>query len=239
MTARTFTTAVLFAVVAGSGWIAGLGLQARSAVREMVEPGLAGPAVAVASGIRLGGPAMAGGDAAATPGVPVLRIFGDYECPACRALEREVGDSLRALADGGLIVLEYHHRPLSSHVRGRLAAEVAYCGAAAGYAAVVHDALGRSVEVWARGSEPLSAMLETVGTPDSLRAALEACIEGGRMVDAVDADRRLADSLAVTAVPTVFLDAARLEFRSYDALVSHVTRRATRPSARGSTRPRG
>jgi protein-disulfide isomerase len=225
MTARTFTMAVLLALVTGAGWIAGLGVRARSAVSEVPVAALADPGVAAVSGIRLGGPEAASGPSGGS-GVPLLRIFGDYQCPACRALEREAGDSLRALAAAGLITLVYHHRPLSTHPRGSLAAEVAYCGAADGHGARVHDALLASADRWPGATDPLLVMLDAVGSSVPSLAVLVMCVSDSRMVNRVDGDRRLADSLAVTAVPAVFLDAARVEFRSYAALVGHVTRKA-------------
>ena len=227
MTARTFTTAVLLAAVTGGGWIAGVGVRARSAITEVAVTGLADSGVAAESGIRLGETEAVSGPGA-DRGVPVLRIFGDYECPACRALEREAGDSLRLLAEAGLITLVYHHRPLSTHPRGSLAAEVAYCGAADGHGSAVHAALLASVDRWPGATDPLLVMLDAVGSSVPSRAALVMCVSDGRTVDRVDGDRRLAESLGVTAVPSVFLDAARVEFRTYAALLGHVTRKSAR-----------
>jgi hypothetical protein len=57
------------------------------------------------------------------------------------------------------------------------------------------------------------------------------------MADRVAADRRLAAALSVVAVPTVFLDGSRLEFRSFAALLAHVADRAAKPGAPGAGPP--
>lgn len=173
------------------------------------------------AGVHLAGPAA---------GAPVLRIFGDYECPACRALEREAGDTLRSLAAAGRLTLIYHHAPLRTHWRGAVAAEVAYCAAIAGQGSAAHRALLQRTMEWSGASDPAADLLIAPSFPAPAADSVRACLRRGAVRDAVARDRRLAVALGVDAVPTLVLDGARLEFRSWAALVKHVTRRVVAPS---------
>jgi predicted DsbA family dithiol-disulfide isomerase len=58
-------------------------------------------------------------------------------------------------------------------------------------------------------------------------AALRKCVESGKADRAVEQDRALADRLGIHAVPTLILGESRLDFRSFPALIRHITRRAT------------
>lgn len=242
MTGRAwFTTAMLLSAAIGGGWLVGVAARARTAVAVVPVAAPDDPDVTQAAGVRIDGPRVGSartGDTNWEGGaVPVLRIFGDYECGACQALDVEAGDSLRALAAAGRLTLIYHHRPLRTHTRGSVAAAVAYCGAAAGRAGAVHVALQRSVQVWSSSDDPLEPMLAAAARAGAPADSVAECLSQNRMADRVAADRRLAAALNVVAVPTVFLDGSRLEFRSFAALLAHVADRAAKPGAPGAGPP--
>lgn len=230
-TSTLFTRAMLFALPVGLGWLGGTALRSRSAVGSIPIPQLAdldtegagmsfGPARDVRAG-DVGGIDVARGN----PDVPVLRIFGDYECASCQRLEQTAGDSLRSLARSGLLRLIYHHAPLRAHWRGPMAAEVAYCADADGRGAPVHQALYRSVFSWAAdGADPLASMIVVARQAGANGDSIAECIAADRMTTRVMRDRDVAAVLQVVAVPTVFLDHSRLEFNSYAALLDHVAR---------------
>jgi len=229
------THATLTGLFMGLGWLLGTTLRARSAVRTVAVDHFAELDL-TGAGIRLGrtaGGLTRQGHRQSAASVPVLRIFGDYECAACQRLNRAAVDSLEALADSGLLQLVYHHAPLSSHWRGRSAASVAYCAAAEGRASPVHKALSASVADWTHATDPLPSLLAAAATAGANADSIRACIAGGRVADRVMRDRDLAANLDVVVVPTVFLDHARLDFKSYGALLDHITR-VTRSAARAT-----
>jgi len=216
---RVIGSALLLAGLGGSGMIAGSALRSWSGdVRA--EPGVA-PVERVPreAGLSLGG----------GPGAPVLRVFGDYECPACASFERVAGDSLRALAGRGAIRLVYHHAPLRSHRRGPRAAAIAYCAADAGAGWVAHAALYESAADWGTGSAGEEKLLRVLAPAVTDTAALRACVHGGSAARRVAADREAADALNVREVPAVFLDDRRLRVGSWRGLVRYVTQRTFSP----------
>lgn len=160
------------------------------------------------------------------PGAPTLRIFGDYECPACRDLEREAGDTLRALARRGLVTFAYHHAPLRGHRRGSDAAALAYCAAEADAAWAVHRALYESAPRWGTGPDGPQRMLEAAASAGADTARMGTCVRSGGAGMRVAADRSAADALGIAAVPTIYLGNERLRVASWRALVRFVTAQA-------------
>ena len=218
---QLFSRILVLCACAGVGGLAGTAWRARTGVREAKIAPIDARQFP-AAGMSVGG-----------AGVPTVRVFGDYECPACRELDRRYGDSLLALAAAGRIRLIYHHSPLRSHALGELAGTVAYCAASRGGGWRVHRALyARSLE-WGSADakrSPESAlrrMLAIAAATGVDSAAVHACVASGGGAAAVREDRAMARRLGVHAVPAVFADSARLEFRSYRALLRHVTRLAS------------
>lgn len=246
--AAAFTRIVLLAMTVGIGWLAGTAFRGREAVTEVPVPVMATLDFRNA-GIRLerdgrsagntptrsappAGAAVgsqSGADGAPGGGRPVLRIFGDYQCPSCQRLNEVAADSLLALVHAGLLDVVYHHAPLSTHRRGELAAEVAYCGWSAGRGLDIHLALYASAGAWgARAVDPLELMVNAARSAGIDRGLVATCLASGQARSRVANDRELARRLGVTAVPTLFLDGSRLEVRSYSALLGHVTRSVQR-----------
>jgi protein-disulfide isomerase len=211
--ARAWTTLLLAVASAAAGGFAGMGARSLTAVREHE----------VAGQFELR--AQVGGVAEGERG-PVLRVFGDYQCPACRELERVAGDSLRALARRGRLRFVYHHSPLGAHRRGPLAAAAAYCAQQFGSPWLVHGALYDRAPVWSAGEDPVGRVAAASARGGVDPGRMRACLDARLTATQVERDRALANRLGIRAVPTVFVDDARIEFRSYHALLRYVTRRA-------------
>lgn len=171
--------------------------------------------VEAAAGAAAGGMAVGPGT-----GVPVLRVFGDYECPACAALERQAGDTLRALARRGHIRFVYHHSPLRMHVRGKAAARAAYC-APGPKRWIIHAELYDSAPFWRTGGDTVEQMLSVLA-PVADTGLIRACLGSDTVHRRVAADRALADGLGVIEVPTIFWGDRRLRVRTWSALVRFV-----------------
>lgn len=210
---------LLLVALGGGGMLGGAVLRSWSGDVE-AEP-FASPVGRVAGLAGMGlGPAA---------GVPVLRVFGDYECPACASLEREAGDTLRALAARGAIRFVYHHAPLRAHRRGPRAAAAAYCATDAGAGWAAHATLYASAPEWGSGADGAERVIRALAPLVGDTAGLRACVRGESAGRRVAADRRAADALGVREVPAVFLDDRRLRVGSWRGLVRYVTANALAP----------
>jgi protein-disulfide isomerase len=214
-----FRPLFFLAAFGGLGLIGGSVLRSRAGGVE--EEPLASPVdqVPLEAGMAIGPPL----------GTPVLRVFGDYECPACRALERAAGDTLRALARRGRIRFVYHHAPLRAHLRGPRAAVAAYCALDAGVVWSAHAALYASAPEWGMGPAGEERLLEALAPVVEDTATLHACITGDAAGRRVTADRSAADALRIREVPTVFFGDRRLRVGSWPGLIRYVTAKVRSP----------
>lgn len=79
----------------------------------------------------------------ATSGAPVVSLFQDYQCPACKAMEDQFGSKLEEMANAGKIQLEYHTMTFLDDNLGNDAsvrsAQAAACADTVGAYAKYHD----------------------------------------------------------------------------------------------------
>lgn len=79
----------------------------------------------------------------ARSGAPVVAVFHDYQCPACKSLEDKFGEKLNEMANAGEIQLENHTMYfLDTNLRNdasQRAANAAMCADAAGHYAAYHE----------------------------------------------------------------------------------------------------
>ncbi len=202
--ARRFARVVALLALLGGSALAGLAWRSRAGdVRS--EPLPIGFVIEPEPALTLG-----------PPDAPVVRVFGDYACPACRTFDRVAGDALRALARDGRIRLAYYHLPLGNTRSARLAAAAVVCAAAA------------DME---RGWTAHIARYRNPG-PHTPAPAEAPCTAADEALRQVARERAQAHAAGVRSVPAIFLGQDRLHAGSFEALVQFLTTRATR-----STRP--
>jgi protein-disulfide isomerase len=145
----------------------------------------------------------------------VVRIFGDYGCPACQQLERAVADSLLALARNGRLRLVYVQRPLAASTAGEAMALAVACTPPA-RAWAVHRHLYRARE----RSHPADVRL-----PDDLTGTEEfqACVSSAATRERVRAAIAAARAAGFHEVPVVLVNDVRLRYRTHAALLRHIT----------------
>lgn len=153
-----------------------------------------------------------------------LVIWSDYECPACRLLDREAADDLHELAASGALRIEIRHFPLFAHRRAPRAAATAVCAERRGRGWDMHEALFRSTSTWSSGppAGPWFAHLADSLGLDS--TALASCSSDPEIAGILAADLARGRALGLIAVPTLFLDGRLLRYRTPAALVRRVRR---------------
>jgi predicted DsbA family dithiol-disulfide isomerase len=213
----------LFGLLAfgGAGLLAGMALSSARPTREIPIVAPADPAWE-SGGIAFDARVPHAGD---DIGHPTMRVFVDYQCPACRELEHTLGDTLRRLATSGRLRVVYHQAPLAAHRRSRMAAALAYCAERGPAAAVIHRSLYDAAVDWSRSASPLERLLAVVASAGGDPGAALACVVSGEGSRRVERDLTLARTLGLSVVPAVFLDDTRLEFPSWRSLLRHVVRR--------------
>ncbi|GAA4230738.1 hypothetical protein GCM10022254_26270 [Actinomadura meridiana] len=157
-----------------------------------------------------------GAVAMARPGVttPVLDVYEDFQCPACRAMEARVGGTIKRLAAEGRVKVVYRpfqlfqQEPLMSN--SRRAANAAACLPADRWVQY-HDRLFN--EQPAEGdlgftNENLTAWAAELGVtgPD-----FATCVTGSQRIDQVDQASARAGRVGVDATPYLALNGAKVD----------------------------
>jgi Thioredoxin len=153
----------------------------------------------------------------------VLRIVGDYECPACATLHRTLAAMLDRLTAEGHLRVVYVHAPLHGHDRAALAASVAYC-VPEGHRTEFHDRLFATAPRWEHAVDPVAALISEADRAGADRAETARCVRAGHGAVRVVRDRAFADALSIHAVPAIFLDDMRLDPASWRALRRYIER---------------
>lgn len=164
-------------------------------------------------------PFKADGPSRGQAGAPVTIVeFSDYECEFCSRAEDVVR---RVLAEyGGKVRLVHQPFPLAGHPRAPKAAEAALCAGEQGRYWDMHDSLFAGQG--ALGIEDLKGRARALGL-DAQR--FDACLDSGRMAPVVEASRRLAEGIGVSATPSFFVNGRPLSgmqpFERFKGLVDH------------------
>jgi protein-disulfide isomerase len=151
-----------------------------------------------------------------TPGLPVVDVYEDFQCPHCRDLEARVGtDLLRLAADGQANVI-YH--PVSflgpESVR---AANAVGCATEAGRFPEYHAKLFAEQPLEGTGGFSTDDLLgygEEVGITGG---GFERCVTGSALQTWVAAVQQEAGRRGVQGTPTLFVDGKQLPADQYTA----------------------
>jgi protein-disulfide isomerase len=151
-------------------------------------------------------------------GMPVVRLFDDYQCDACERFDRRVADRLRQLHEEGRIRLLYYHTPLPRHVRSQLAAAAVAC-TPPGRVTDVRRRLHRDRQ-WLFAADPAAAVTRITGLADT--ALLVDCMGADSTARRLAADAEFGRRAGIRSVPTVWVGGHHVRFRSYAALLRHI-----------------
>ncbi|WP_433468660.1 DsbA family protein [Spirillospora sp. CA-128828] len=188
-----------------------------------------------------------GSVAMARPGVtaPVLDVWEDFQCPACRAMEKRLGGTMKQLAAEGRVKVVYRpfqlfqQDPLMSN--SRRAANAAAC-MPVGHWVEYHDRLyAEQPPEGEKGfsSPDLIRWARDVGVTDPSFAA---CVDGNQKIKAVDQASAQAGKAGVDSTPYLALGGEKVHdevLGSPDGLKKAVAKATGGTPAPGGTRSGG
>lgn len=140
-------------------------------------------------------------------GAPTITIYEDFQCPACKAFEAQMGSTIVELATSGDIELKYH---IMNFLDGKTGAKqstpvanAAFCAAEQGKFQEFHDAAyaGQIAEGTSVTKDQLTAFAETAGVSDL--AAWTTCSDAGKYDYYIDQSNASAGQQQVTGTPTL------------------------------------
>lgn len=165
----------------------------------------------------------AAGHRLGSPEVPVVLVeFADFQCPACRLLDRRLAEA-RKHAPAGFAVV-YRHLPLEIHSEAQKAAEASECAGTQGRFAEMHAVLFRRQRDL--GRVPWREFAADAGLPDLSR--FERCLENGEGAQAVARDVGAAAEADASGTPTVIVRGAKFAGAPTQVVLDSVIRETLR-----------
>lgn len=210
---RRATRGLVVVAAVGISWLAWAVRSAGAPGPELVDPGVPVEEILADAGLSMG------------PSQSPVRVWvlGDYECPACRALDASVGARLRNMGARGLIRFTYVHAPLAARRRGPAAAAAHYCGALLGAPWAMHERLERSWAEWNHGPASRRRFRQYARDLGLDVEEFNRCLDDPSTRARVERDRNAADELGLAGVPTVVVNGLFLRpVRSVDEVTAYV-----------------
>ncbi|TDB88072.1 hypothetical protein E1264_12655 [Actinomadura sp. KC216] len=190
-----------------------------------------------------------GAVAMAQPGVtaPVVDVYEDFQCPACKAMEERIGGTLKQLAAEGRAKVVYRpfqlfqQEPLMSN--SRRAANAAAC-VPSGIWMRYHDKLFAEQPVEGDRGFGNARLIDWGAELGATDPGFAACVNGSQKIDEVEKASAQAGRAGVDSTPYLALNGRKVEpdvLGSPDELKKAVAKAAGAPAPApgGATRPGG
>lgn len=140
----------------------------------------------------------------------VVRMFGDFECPACKAAEPMVQSTMKAYQDRVRFV--WDDFPLISvHPHAYDGAKAARCAQEQGKFWEFHDKLYETQDTWVPAKETITALQDVAQSIGMNVPAFTICYSDDRYAYKVRADLSEGEGNRVQATPTFFVNQTRYE----------------------------
>lgn len=142
-----------------------------------------------------------------TTGTVVVRMYGDFECPACKFAEPAVKYAMDKYKDRVRFV--WKDFPLPNHRQARSAANAARCAQSQSKFWEYHDTLYEKQDEWTKADDPRDAFLR-YGTNLGLEAkAFKNCISTSAEDGRVQANMGEGEKNRIDRTPTFFVNKRR------------------------------
>ena len=139
----------------------------------------------------------------------VVRVFSDFQCPYCEALEQNVLIEFRRKLPND-VRLEFHHFPLESiHPNARSSAEASECAAEQGQFWAYHDALFTNRN-WVSQGNPIETYFGLADTLNLDAAKFRECVQTRKHQPRISFESAKAQRLGLRGTPTVFVNGFKL-----------------------------
>ncbi|MBO2449772.1 thioredoxin domain-containing protein [Actinomadura barringtoniae] len=144
---------------------------------------------------------------------PVLEVFEDFQCPACKALEDTTGKTIKEQAAAGAVKVVYRpfrlfqQEPLKSN--SQRAANAAECAPADKWVPF-HDQLYANQPEEGSDGFANKDLIKWAGEVGITGDAFTQCVNGGQKNASVDQATAYAQKAGVTGTPTLMLDGKKV-----------------------------
>lgn len=139
----------------------------------------------------------------------VIRMFEDFECPACVVAKQGIDHVKQKYGDSVRII--WNDFPLDSiHPRARISSNAARCAEEQGRFWEYHDVLYDAHTIWTRSGKPSELFIQYATQLGLNEAAFTVCLDERRYRDKIQNDLKEAKANRVDATPTFFINSTRV-----------------------------
>lgn len=138
----------------------------------------------------------------------VVRVYGDFQCPACRAAEPAFKQAITQFADRVKFI--WKDFPLEAiHPNARLAANAARCAQVQQKYVAYHDVLYQTQNEWSSLRDPASKFIEYAGRVGLVGDAFSSCLSSRAENGKVSSNVSEGSRNNVSGTPTFFVNNVR------------------------------
>ncbi len=150
----------------------------------------------------------------------VLVEFGDYQCPACRAVNPLVNQILKDYK--GKITFVFRNFPLPQHQYAVISAESAEIAGDQGKFWEMHDMIYEHQDEWVSSKTPKDLFIQYAKNLGMNVDEFKKSLDADKYSDKIERDRNDGDSINVDATPTFFVNGHKLVLNSAGDLKSAI-----------------
>lgn len=152
----------------------------------------------------------------------VVKIFSDYQCPACQRFHSLIEGKLRTeYADAGKLAIEYKNYPLPQHQNAEGDALGAICALPQGKFLEFSDKMyvleGAKMNADVTDAERVE-VAKFAGVPNL--AEFETCLKEGWYLDRIAKDKKDGDRLGLDHTPSIYVNDKIVDFKSVEEFFS-------------------
>lgn len=156
-----------------------------------------------------------------SPGAKVVLVeFGDYQCPACKAVNPLVNQILKDYT--GKITFVFRNFLLPQHQYAIISAESAEIAGDQGKFWEMHDMIYDHQDEWVGSKSPKDIFLQYAKNLGMNTEEFKRSLDANKYSDKIERDRNDGHSINIDATPTFFVNGQKLVIRSADDLKSAI-----------------